>query len=135
MFLDISPKIFSTAKHDHQHDEQPSPKHTMDQKLLSHAAVIDMSKESKFHSFTLYIIRKISFPRVEHYRVESSTHGQENNFLLAQRLSNNLTTPLNQLTMVCKLNMHTHYDNKLVINLNKFGSYWFFASHVYNGHY
>ncbi|OAD79068.1 hypothetical protein PHYBLDRAFT_179777 [Phycomyces blakesleeanus NRRL 1555(-)] len=39
---DISPKIFSTAKHDHQHDEQSSPKHAMDQKLLSHAAVIDM---------------------------------------------------------------------------------------------
>ncbi|OAD81170.1 hypothetical protein PHYBLDRAFT_138712 [Phycomyces blakesleeanus NRRL 1555(-)] len=33
-------------------DEQPSPKHAMDQKLLSHAAVIDMSKKSKFHSFT-----------------------------------------------------------------------------------
>ncbi|KAL0093855.1 hypothetical protein F4703DRAFT_1790277 [Phycomyces blakesleeanus] len=82
-----------------------------------------------------YIIRKVSSPRVEHYRVESSAHGQENNFLLAQRFSNNLTTPLNQLTMVCKLNMHTHYDNKLVINLNKFGSYWFFASHMYNGHY
>ncbi|OAD70060.1 hypothetical protein PHYBLDRAFT_182471 [Phycomyces blakesleeanus NRRL 1555(-)] len=39
---DISPKIFSTAKHDHQHDEQPSLKHAMNQKLLSHAAVIDM---------------------------------------------------------------------------------------------
>ncbi|KAL0073067.1 hypothetical protein F4703DRAFT_1937246 [Phycomyces blakesleeanus] len=35
--------------------------------------------------------------------------------------------------MVRKLDMHTHYDNKLVINLNKFGSYWFFASQVYNG--
>ncbi|OAD80264.1 hypothetical protein PHYBLDRAFT_138792 [Phycomyces blakesleeanus NRRL 1555(-)] len=53
---DISPKIFSTAKHDHQHDEQPSLKHAMNQKLLSHAAVIDMSKESKFRSFTCNIL-------------------------------------------------------------------------------
>ncbi|OAD75375.1 hypothetical protein PHYBLDRAFT_166622 [Phycomyces blakesleeanus NRRL 1555(-)] len=82
-----------------------------------------------------YIIGKIFSLRVEHYRVESSVQSQENNFFLAQRFSNNLTTLLNQLTMICKLDMHIHYDNNLVINLNKLRSYWFFASQVYNRWY
>ncbi|OAD81096.1 hypothetical protein PHYBLDRAFT_62154 [Phycomyces blakesleeanus NRRL 1555(-)] len=82
-----------------------------------------------------YIIEKVSSLRVEHYRVESSVHSQENNFFLTQRFSNNLTTLLNQLTMICKLDIHIHYDSNLVINLNKLGSYWFFASQVYNRWY
>ncbi|OAD71822.1 hypothetical protein PHYBLDRAFT_72696 [Phycomyces blakesleeanus NRRL 1555(-)] len=41
--------------------------------------VLNESRDQPVH----YIIGKVSSLRVEHYRVESSAHGQENNFLLA----------------------------------------------------
>ncbi|KAL0075112.1 hypothetical protein F4703DRAFT_1967252 [Phycomyces blakesleeanus] len=95
--------------------------------LCDNTFVVFMLKESRdqhAHPF----IGKVSSLRVEHYRVESSLYAQVNSYLLVQRVSNDASTPLDQLKIVCKLDMHTEFNNKLVINLSKFGSYWFFVS-------
>ncbi|KAL0088739.1 hypothetical protein J3Q64DRAFT_1881846 [Phycomyces blakesleeanus] len=102
--------------------------------LCDNTFAVFMLKESKdqhAHPF----IGKVSSLRVEHYRVESSPHTQGDNYLLTQRVSNDASTPLDQLKIVCKLDMHTEFTNKLVINLNKFGSYWFFVSLFLNRQY
>ncbi|KAL0086200.1 hypothetical protein J3Q64DRAFT_1738408 [Phycomyces blakesleeanus] len=75
------------------------------------------------NTFVVFMLKESRDQHAHPFIGKSSPHAQVNNYLLAQRVSNDASTLLNQLKIVCKLDMHTEFNNKFVINLSKFGSY------------
>ncbi|KAL0094124.1 hypothetical protein F4703DRAFT_1913791 [Phycomyces blakesleeanus] len=60
-----------------------------------------------------------------------SAHAVNNIYCLALKYADDIYTPLDELKVVCLLDMHLKVGCKYVVNLNKFGSYWSFLYSFY----
>ncbi|OAD74397.1 hypothetical protein PHYBLDRAFT_144850 [Phycomyces blakesleeanus NRRL 1555(-)] len=78
------------------------------------------------------IIGMVLFSKVYHLYIEyPSAHAVNNNYCLALKYADDIYTPLDELKVVCLLDMHLKVGCKYVVNLNKFGSYWSFLYSFY----
>ncbi|KAL0084760.1 hypothetical protein F4703DRAFT_1794121 [Phycomyces blakesleeanus] len=78
------------------------------------------------------IIGMVLFSKVYHLYIEyPSAHAVNNNYRLALKYADDIYTPLDELKVVCLLDMHLKVGCKYVVNLNKFGSYWSFLYSFY----
>ncbi|OAD69439.1 C2H2-type zinc finger transcription factor [Phycomyces blakesleeanus NRRL 1555(-)] len=72
------------------------------------------------------IIEKVFSSQVIHLDIDLPTDiAQKNNYLLAREYSG-MSTLLEELKMIYILDMYTKVGDAYVINLSKFGSYWYF---------
>ncbi|OAD68325.1 C2H2-type zinc finger transcription factor [Phycomyces blakesleeanus NRRL 1555(-)] len=70
------------------------------------------------------IIGIVLFSKVYHLYIEYlSAHAVNNNYHLALKCADDIYMPLDELKIVCLLDMHLKVSCKYVVNLNKFGSY------------
>ncbi|KAL0097660.1 hypothetical protein J3Q64DRAFT_1630084, partial [Phycomyces blakesleeanus] len=70
------------------------------------------------------IIGMVLFSKVYHLYIKyPSAHAVNNNYCLALKYADDIYTLLDELKVVCLLDMHLKVGCKYVVNLNKFGSY------------